>query len=349
MDELIIRSLQGCASPGEEELVRAWRNQSPAIEAHYQDLVLIWSNLPDSDIETTPPSAALIRGMAEASAVIPIHGGKRRPASTRFHKMIAAAAVVAVVAFGGNLLLRQEEVVQPVLQIEQLATGSSETLMTELSDGTIVYLAPNSTLQVSPTPGVREVRLEGKAFFGVAKYRADWPFVVRSDHGSVHVLGTRFEFSTESGDARVVVVDGLVDFTSNSSPSGSVVQIRGGQMSRAADGLEPVVVEAGDVDAMLDWMGSTLVFENTPLDQAAREIEARFGAVVELQSDDIARQTITGGFKDSTFDEVVSTICRVVDAQCSIDGTRAVISMRTAIDVRPPATASASQPRTLIQ
>src|SRR5690606_36862769 len=99
-----------------------------------------------------------------------------------------------------------------VLQIGQLATGTSETLMTQISDGTIVYLAPNSSLQVSPTPGVREVWLEGKAFFGVAKHGADWPFRVRSDRGTVNVLGTRFEFSTEATDARVVVVDGKVDF-----------------------------------------------------------------------------------------------------------------------------------------
>lgn len=328
MEARIIQVLQGHASPAEVAAVRAWRGESPENEALYRELTTLWAGLPEIAIETTPPPASMIRARAEAPEVISLDS-RRPPQRRSWIPALAIAASIALLIVAGPLLVRQLEPDHPTLRIEQLATGAAETLMTQLSDGTTVYLAPSSTLRVSETRGVREVWLDGKAFFGVTSHGPDWPFVVRSDRGTVHVLGTRFEFATDEAALRVVVLDGKVDFSS----AGENVEVVGGQLSVAEAGSRPVVMEVQNIDEAFDWMGPHLVFENTSLVQAAREIERRFGAIVEVRGEELGRQTISGGFRERTFREVVSTICRVMSAECVIEGARAVISARSRTDV----------------
>src|SRR5690606_19622029 len=158
--------------------------------------------------------------------------------------------------------------------------------------------------------------------------------------GTVNVLGTRFEFSTEETDARIVVVDGKVDFSAGSEDAR--LEIEGGQMATARLDAPPVLAPVENLEMILDWMGQALVFEHTPLEQAAREIETRYGAVIELRSDALRGQTITGGFKDRSFDEIVTTICRVMAADCTIDGAHAVITSRPIADVSPVPVSTAS-------
>lgn len=322
MDMLILRALQGHATSEEASRLRIWRNESLTNEAIYRDLSRIWSGLSDVDFETIAPAPSAICLQAEVPQVGT--SSYRRTSRSAWIGISAVAATIAIYLGSeaiGTRLLRTDA---PVIQVKQLSTGASETLMTQLSDGTTVYLAPNSTLQVVLTATLREVRLEGRAFFGVAEHGALWPFVIRGSRGMVQVLGTRFEFWTADDSLRVVVVDGKVDFTT----AGENVQLADGQMSRTGIDVPTTVVPLENVDEMFDWMGRTLVFENTPLEKVALEIESRYDAVVEVQGADLARRTISGGFEKLSFEDLVLVICRVAAAECIVEEGRAVISSR---------------------
>jgi transmembrane sensor len=332
MEELIIRALQGQATPEELAKIARWRVASPSNEHHYQLICELWGDLPESEIETTPPSPAAIRRLEAAPLAIPLRSRPRPRLGASFRGVALAASIALVLLLSANLLRQRTGADSPTLQIARLATGPSETLMTKLSDGTTVFLAPNTALEVSSSRGVREVRLDGRAFFGVAKHGDDWPFVVRGGNGTVRVLGTRFEFSTREDDTRVVVVEGRVNFAVDEDR----LELGAGQMGIAGDDRLLQVLEVENVEEVLGWMGSALVFEDTPLDEAAREIERRYGAVIEIASDELARRTISGGFKDRTFNEVVGVICRVVSAECTISEAYARIAKRP-VSVTQPA------------
>jgi ferric-dicitrate binding protein FerR (iron transport regulator) len=348
MDNLIIRSLQKRTTPEEEALLLSWRESALENERAFRALADLWSLtsiaapapaaapppdfeaiLETLDEEPEPAPEVDVTSEPIAPAVRPRAGARseaRRPARSAWRRRgrvvgIAIAASIGFFMVTSDLGQPRVGPAEPVLQIAQLATDDSETLMTQLSDGTTVYLAPNSTLRVSPRPGVREVWLDGRAFFAVAKHGEGWPFSVRSDRGTVHVLGTRFEFATAGEAARVIVVDGRVDYAA----AGGQVQLTDGQMSVPDATGQPVRVEVSDVGDLLGWMGTALVFEETPLDKAAREIERRYQAVIELRGTSPGSQTISGGFKNRTFGEVVDAICRVLGAECSIGSDRAVI------------------------
>src|SRR5207247_1917000 len=75
---------------------------------------------------------------------------------------------------------------------QEFVTGATEAATIHLRDGTVVRLAPQSRLRLTGVPGVREVTLDGRAYFAVAKL-AGRPFTVKSRGGQAVVLGTRFE------------------------------------------------------------------------------------------------------------------------------------------------------------
>jgi transmembrane sensor len=331
MEELIIRALQGRATPEELAKIARWRVASPSNEHDYQLLSELWRDLPQPDVETIPPSPAAIRRLEAAPSAIPFKSRSRPRPWPGLRGVALAASIALLLLLSADLIRRRSGADSPTLQIARLATGPSETLMTKLSDGTTVFLAPNTALEVSSTRGIREVRLDGRAFFGVAKHGEDWPFVVQGSNGTVRVLGTRFEFSTRDDSTRVVVVEGRVNFAVDQDR----LELSAGQMGIAGGDRQLELHPVQNVDEVLGWMGSTLIFENTRLDHAAREIERRYGAVVEIRSDELARRTISGGFKDRTFNEVVRVICRVVSAECTISETRAVIAERPVAVTQP--------------
>ena len=95
----------------------------------------------------------------------------------------------------------------------EIATRPGERKRVDLGDGSVVWLNAASRLQYPDRfdPAIREVALEGEAFFEVAK-DADRPFVIRSGELKTTVLGTSFNIRAYKEDKTlsVAVVTGKV-------------------------------------------------------------------------------------------------------------------------------------------
>jgi transmembrane sensor len=320
MEQLIIRFLQGSATPADVRRLQEWRKASSENERQFEEVALIWDKLRQADVATVPPPSRAIVELSDRIAKIGVADAPRK-AHLLWSAGIAAAAVVLALG-AGEFLTRGSTPVALALRELTVTTGPGEATTTILSDGTVVHLDAESRLEVRPASDHREVWLRGRAFFGVAELDGV-PFVVRSDVGSAEVLGTRFEFSTRRDAARVVVVDGRVVFERGRER----VELQEKQMVETTDGEDILITAVGDIDSALRWMGQSLVFHDTPLVEAAREIEQRYGATVIID-ESLASETITGGFGERGFASVVAAICSVVGAECVIGDLRAVISAR---------------------
>lgn len=318
METLIIRFLQGRATPDEESALHAWRRASPDNERTYHEIEAVWSELAEAKVEYPPPPPELIVSRAEARRAREPRPWDRSRLRTWFPAAAAAAVLILGVGeYARRSLVGGEE--------ERLAghviTATTGSRLEQLSDGTIVHLAPGSRLRIAPAAERREVWLEGRAFFAVAT-DPDRSFVVHGPVGDARVLGTRFEFSSDDRTARVLVVDGRVAF----SASDERAEIRAAQLAEVEANGDLLVREVTDVESLLGWMGHSFAFHHTPLEQAVREISSRFGATVEVTDERLRRETISGGFHDQSFDEIMTTLCRVLDATCEIEELHAVIS-----------------------
>jgi transmembrane sensor len=191
-------------------------------------------------------------------------------------------------------------------------TGVGDRAAFQLADGTVVRLAPASTLRVLDPPASRQVWLEGRAFFAVAK-RDGMPFRVLTHGGETTVLGTQFEIRTQGSDVDVVVLEGRVAL-SNGRESAEILP---GQRRAITEGVVSAAQPVADVKSELAWVGRFLVFEATPLTEVAAEVTRVFRVRMQLLPDAPRDLLITGWFSDQTAAETVSAICLAAGVTCA--------------------------------
>ena len=312
--ELLTRYLRDQASPAERDAVAAWVRAAPENEEQLAELASLLG-LVDADhariVTRPPPRAARIIAAAEAQ-VAP----RRR---SRIPVILAAAAVVVVGI--GIFSLRRTPSAPTFAAGDYRSTPTAATTV-QLSDGSVVRLAPSSHLTALESSGNRTVRLEGQAFFAVAKV-VNRPFEVRTAAGSVTVLGTRFDLAASSDSLSLVVVEGSVALAVRDQRA----TVTAGEMSAVRGGRLDPPTKATDLAARLAWTGNFLVFLEAPLADVAREIAERYRVKVEIADSVLARRTVTAWLSDRSLDQALTVVCTIVDADCRTTDT--TVTMRS--------------------
>ncbi len=312
MDEAILQTLSGNATPFVEERVRRWRAESPENEAHYRGVALVWSATAPE-----PPAAAaapvdLLGIVAEADLRRGVAARRRRA----LPRVLALAAGIAALAVSARLLWIVQETRQPS---GTYAAAAPRTVA--LDDGSFVRLAAGSRVDVRMGAALRTVHLTGRAFFAVA-HDPVRPFIVRAGPAEARVLGTRFEVGQTDGAVRIIVVDGLVAM----STAHGQVEVPAGSMGYAAGGGVPTSERPADIRALLDWPGGVLLFQGTPLGRVAEEVGSVFGRRVAVAGDSLRAMRISGSFEQESFQEVIQALCETVGAACSMTPDGATIT-----------------------
>lgn len=328
MDALIVRSLQGKASPDDEQRLRHWREADPKNEEYYSELRELWAllGLGASVAEQMPEPLDILdraqlhpqeSGAAESGRI----SGRQEPsAKTRSSTMRrrlrrgAIAAGLAAIGFGavyGDLSFLGDS--QPSL-VHEVETGARELTTVTLSDGSSLRLGPSSWIRIYEQPGEQRLQLKGQAFFA-AETTPSRALIVETELGQVVTLGTRFEVRAESGDLRVMVVDGRVAV----STADDDLEIGSGEMSRITPGDRLQKTRVNDVYRELDWMGNHLAFQATPLGDAVQEIEERFGVATMIREPALRDLPVTGTFTDQSPDVVIRVLCELARATCELN------------------------------
>jgi transmembrane sensor len=315
MDEIIDREQRGEASAAELQQLAEWRRASIANEHEYRRLVrmLAVTRTLVSSLRTETPSAAAVLGRRRDD-VPPV------PKRARWMPWAIAVGAAAAGLVAGFVLPRTSQ--PQSWGVADVATGAAEMTTVQLGDGSVVRLAPSSRLHVSVSDSAREVTLDGRAFFVVAKM-PDRPFVVHTTAGNARVLGTRFELATRERELELVVVEGRVAL---STQAGNV-EVRSGEQSGVRDQQPLAPTPVANADRMEQWVGKFLVFQSTSVSDAVREVERMYGVRVVADSV-ISRRTVTATFTDQTATQVLDVICSVVNAQCESKPGAVVMSRR---------------------
>jgi transmembrane sensor len=307
VDDLIIKILRGAASPFEDERLKRWREAAPENEEYFQEMAQVWGlTAPEPAVPASGPPTVEEVLAAAPFAIRPKPAPNRPPWLT----WGLLAASVAAVGLGINVLVPFGPDPFAVHQSAQ-----NQNLTVTLADGSFVRLAGGSTLQEWEVEGRREVSLDGRAFFAIARDEAN-PFVVRAGATEVRVLGTRFQVDTQGDEVRTVVVEGLVRV---SNDEGSA-EVSAGYAARMIDGEGPSVREVENVFALLDWSDGTLLFHATPLAQVADEVSRHYGRTLEIAGSDLAQRRVTAWFQGESFEAVAESLCIVTEAACRTEG-----------------------------
>lgn len=204
---------------------------------------------------------------------------KRRTFRSAMFAGICCAAVAAIVLFVVGVGRNANSGAASIEQIYALVGQQTETV---LSDGTRVFLNSGSRLDVlSFNKRQRRVRLEGEAYFDVAKDPRR-QFVVETDSMSVSVLGTAFSVRNYGADQKVVLVRGSVELSSVTS-DGDMHKYRliPNQMFVRDPDTGSGSLSYVNAEDYLCWVNGYLQFDNVPLKSVLSELQTYYGVSID--------------------------------------------------------------------
>ena len=168
-----------------------------------------------------------------------------------------------------------------------LTTKTSQIRTATLPDGTLLTLNANSSVKYSKTlltNSIREVWLEGEAFFEVKKLSTAAHFVVHTPELTVEVLGTKFNVNTRRQRAKVVLKEGKVALHVQQNRMDSTITMQPGDMVEYSKASEKSVKKTVNPQNYTSWTQNRLIFHESTLREIAEVMEDTQG--VRLQFSD---------------------------------------------------------------
>lgn len=294
-DELLARYLAGEIGPEDRARVEAWV-RDPAAASELTRLGRLWADRPPAGTWNVEAAWEQVnRRIAEAEAAPPA------PARRAWLGYAAAAAV---------LLATAAVLARPVRGPSVYTTEAGNQRILEMGDGSRIVLAPASRLTVSPTfdSGVREVSLEGRAWFEVT-YLAERPFRVRTEVAVIENLGTAFEVrAPPGGDVHVAVVEGAVALHLRGSGTEAPMRLGPRDLARVPREGKPVVRHDAPVEDLVVWRSGTLRFESEPVDEVLRELGRWYAVRFVLDSPAVGTRMLSADFPTANLEEALAIL-----------------------------------------
>jgi ferric-dicitrate binding protein FerR (iron transport regulator) len=210
----------------------------------------------------------------------------------------------------------------------ELLIGKGEEYQLVLSDGTRVWLNSETRLKfpVQFSNNRREVFLEGEAYFEVTK-NPDAPFIVKTGHMDVEVLGTSFNVSAYKGEASIqtTLVEGKVRVSSEFGQSFEQVLKPNEQAVFNKSNNEFKIIE---VNAALysSWREGIFVFDEENLDDILRKLSRWYDINVFFQSEEVRAYQFSGKLpRFKNCNELLDMIEKTTDVQFTMKENRTVI------------------------
>ena len=299
---LLSKVLTKGASLEEKEVLEQWANENSTQKAFVKETTKVW-NLSKNYAEELPLDTNKAWDRLEAKLEYKTAKPTLLRSLTSYWK---AAAIIGLVATS-LIWFATQNVVETIPVLAIVETGAEEQKELTLPDGSVVLLNENSRLVYVKDFAVREVNLEGEAFFEVTKQNGQ-SFEIKTKTTKTRVLGTSFNVRAyEEMPVEVAVVTGKVAVESISAEAKTAVTLlpnEGVIYDAIANKMEKNKQTSNN---SLAWKTQELVFDNMALGNVLETLERYFE--VEIESDSkILNCHYTGTFKSPKLDEVFNTI-----------------------------------------
>ncbi|WP_341837118.1 FecR domain-containing protein [Chitinophaga pollutisoli] len=241
-------------------------------------------------------------------ATLTLSNGKKIKLSDAANGELAEeAGVVIRKSPGGHLVYEMREDNGVSGGQNMLLTARGETYQIHLPDGSDVWLNSASSLVFSSnlvSNGKRTVRLEGEAYFEVAKDKKH-PFVVQSLDQEIEVVGTHFNVNAYPDEP--VVATTLLEGAIDVSAGGAKKRIRPGEQALNKAGR--IMVQQTDTDNIIDWKNGDFALNNIEFKTAMRKI-ARWYDMEIIYDDAVPDNLESGGWisRQKPLDAVLKSI-----------------------------------------
>jgi transmembrane sensor len=298
--EILAKYLDGDLSETES---RAFEKKISALASRFPDTRKAWDKLHDR--------------LLEENLVPAEHIAKNRSMVT-FVKI----AAVALILLGIGVVLYLNLWRRPAVEMVRLDTGNElNTLIKTLADGSVIYIAHNSSFSFPGEflSGSRNVELKGEAFFDIAPDPGK-PFIIETDEALIQVLGTAFNVKTQNGAGFELFVDrGAVKVTLKADPITSAMVVAGEKISAIRNSL----VKSGYIpNEATSWYKRRMHFKDETLQNIILVLNRNFNTTFALADLETGKHKLTVTFDNETAETMTELICVTLNLKSqTINGT----------------------------
>ena len=326
---LLAKYVQGDTSPEETQRLEAWLREDPAHQVLLDKAQQAWAASGDVYQAYTPNTERawqIIDQKTPPAKTVPLHPSQERPSQERPSQVkpqrawLLRIAAVFLLALGLVYLMRF--FIPPGgWGLAETRTAAYETQQIQLADGTQVWLNENTTLRYPEDfdGEVREVYLQGEAFFDVARNEAK-PFLIEGGGAVTRVLGTSFNVSALPEDTAVVVtvVSGTVAL-SDREDTAQVVILQKGEQGVYLLAQQQVSKAVQIVPNSLAWRTLRMQFDNQPLSTVGEVLGDAYQKTVIVDAA-TAPLKLTAQFDNQPLEEVLEVIALTLDVEYRVQG-----------------------------
>lgn len=197
-----------------------------------------------------------------------------------------------------------------------------------LSDGTKVWMNAGTELKypVQFQGKERKVELKGEAYFEVAKNKAH-PFIVKTVHAGIRVLGTSFNVSCYEEDdvEQTTLIQGSVEVILQ----GKVCALQPGKQLQLNVKEQTVIIEDVDTQLYSSWKDGVFRFCNMPLEELAIKLQRWYNVHFFFVEDECRDVRFTGAIrKYADFQEFIKLIETTTQVKFLITGEMVTIQKK---------------------
>lgn len=317
----IVRFLSSQCTDIELDEINRWISESPDNAKLLFELERIHTLSCDAYDRTNTADA-----FAKLSRRIAIEEGvsnARRRNRMRLWGSIAAAAVIVLLVTIAIPFTRTQAI--PMIKV----TAAASPVETTLPDGSHVWLNKYTTIEYPEQFAEnRNVKLHGEAYFEV-KHDTSHPFTVDGNYIDVTVLGTKFTFRSNSGNAFsfVSLVEGSVKV--NETEGEGCVVLNPGQKATYDPTCKLLTVN--DTETPLDavWHDNNIPFHNATIRQIASALEQLYGMKVHVNDNVSSNATYSGAaMRYDSIDTTLSNLAHTLPIIYTIQNGEVWISAK---------------------
>jgi ferric-dicitrate binding protein FerR (iron transport regulator) len=222
----------------------------------------------------------------------------------RFRRIQYAATLLFLLALGAMGYYLSGLNAPGVLTLQ---TGAGDnTFIRTFDDGTVVYLAGNTTLTYPEEfrGNQRKISFSGEAYFEIQP-DSEMPFLIETENAVIKVLGTAFNLKSSPGNFEVIVEEGLVMVTLRENPKESGIAGKGEMLT----GRDKSIEKSRFTDpAYLSWRMNRMQFRDEKLGNIAAVISRNFNIKIEFDNPGLTEHRLTATFHNSELNTIAEVI-----------------------------------------
>ena len=266
-----------------------------------------WNNAPDAVESDRPDEPSIWRNICKE---VWQHDEGRNVVFYKIYSMVASILLVLGVA-GTVYFALQDKANVPMYVV---SSGIQNMESVSLPDGTKVQMGPGSrlTYPASFSGKTREIRLDGQAFFDVAKNR-EKPFIVHTEDMSVEALGTAFELFSYNMENKMeaILLNGKIKVSVENKETNQMKEYFVSPdekilVDRQTGKISKQIVDA---DKYTAWRKQKILsFENEKLSMIIPRLEQWYGRKVMSKKDLADKYRFTFKVRDESLEKILMLI-----------------------------------------